>query len=115
MAGDDGSFIYFSGSVVVDENNSSGFGDGIKATYDRPLHHVSTTSNQKCKLSVSHDYANFVFYKGNPVLEAEPKFFRDPMVFWHDETGRWIMAIALPEKHQVSFYASDNLKRVGAS
>jgi len=111
MAGDDGSFIYFSGSVVVDENNSSGFGDGTKppmiALYTMFFNDVKPEVQG---LSVSHDYANFVFYKGNPVLEAEPKFFRDPMVFWHDETGRWIMAIALPEKHQVSFYASDNLK-----
>ncbi len=36
--------------------------------------------------------------------------FRDPHVFWSDQTRRWIMAVALPNEHKVLFYGSPNLK-----
>lgn len=111
MVGDDGSFVYFSGSVVVDEQNTSGLGRGDQppmiAIYTM---HDKTTGHETQGLSISHDYASFFFYDQNPVLDAEQDAFRDPQVFYHAETDRWIMVITLPEDRKVSIYASRDLK-----
>ncbi|MCA8836694.1 MAG: glycoside hydrolase family 32 protein [Proteobacteria bacterium] len=111
MHGDDGSFDYFSGSVVVDRDNSSGLGIGdvapMVALYT--MHYLDDRPEQQ-GLSVSHDYTNFFYYHGNPVLGAPQKFFRDPQVYYDDVRGRWLMVVALPETRTVSLYASQNLR-----
>jgi fructan beta-fructosidase len=111
MVGDDGSFVYYSGSVVVDEPNTSGLGqDGHPPMIAIYTMHDKTTGHETQGLSVSHDYSSFLYYNQNPVLDAEQDAFRDPQVFYHKETDRWIMIIALPEERKVSFYASPDLK-----
>lgn len=114
MVGDDGSFVYYSGSVVVDKQNTSGFARGDQppmiAIYTM---HNKTAGDETQGLSISHDYTSFVYYDQNPVLDAEQDAFRDPQVFFHEETNRWIMVIAFPEDRKVSFYASKDLKRWG--
>ena len=111
MVGDDGSFVYYSGSVVVDEHNTSGFGDGDKppmvAIYTM---HNKASGHETQGLSTSLDSTSFHFYDKNPVLEAEHDAFRDPQVFWYKPTGQWIMVITVPEARQVRFYASHDLK-----
>jgi sucrose-6-phosphate hydrolase SacC (GH32 family) len=112
LVGDDGSFVYYSGSVVVDEQNTSGFGDGnqppMVAIYTM---HDKASGREVQGLSTSLDYTSFHFYDRNPVLEAEHDAFRDPQVFRYEPTGQWIMAITMPEARQVRFYASQDLKR----
>ncbi|RKY55553.1 MAG: glycoside hydrolase family 32 protein [Candidatus Neomarinimicrobiota bacterium] len=49
-------------------------------------------------------------YSGNPVLDIGSNDFRDPSVFWHESTSKWIMVVALPSQRKVSFYGSPNLK-----
>jgi fructan beta-fructosidase len=49
-------------------------------------------------------------YKGNPVLDLHKKDFRDPNVFWYEAGKKWVMAVSQPIEHQISFYASANLK-----
>jgi fructan beta-fructosidase len=44
------------------------------------------------------------------VLDIGEKDFRDPKVFWHEGTRRWVMAVAWPTQRQVRLYASPNLK-----
>lgn len=111
MVGDDGSFVYFSGSVVVDENNTAGFAQGdstpMIAVYTI---HDKTTGEETQGLSVSHDATIFNFYDGNPVLDSDEAAFRDPQVWFDEENERWLMVITLPEKRMVSFYASADLK-----
>nr|WEI57577.1 putative GH32 family protein [Hypsibius dujardini] len=112
MKGDNGSFLYFSGSVVVDKQNSSGFGTGEKP----PMIAIYTMHDQYTKdetqgLSISQDYKTFTYYDKNPVLDAEQAAFRDPTVFFHEPSKRWIMVITLPEERKVSFYASADLKQ----
>jgi sucrose-6-phosphate hydrolase SacC (GH32 family) len=112
MIGDDGSFVYYSGSVVVDERNTS----GLAVNPDQPpmiaiyTMHDKASGEETQGLSVSYDYKSFVYYDQNPVLDAEQAAFRDPQVFFHPETNRWIMIITLPEDRKVSFYASQDLK-----
>ena len=52
----------------------------------------------------------FTKYNGNPVLDLKLSDCRDPKVFWHAPTRRWVMAVVLPKVRQVLFYASPDLK-----
>jgi len=94
----------FSGSAVVDVNNTAGFGAGaIVAIY------TSASDSQMQSLAYSTDNGRtFHKYEGNPVLTANVKDFRDPKVFWHQDTKRWIMALAVGQ--EIRFYSSPNLK-----
>ncbi len=48
-------------------------------------------------------------YSGNPVLPNPGKRdFRDPKVFWHEETGKWIMILAVHDR--VNLFSSADLK-----
>lgn len=109
MQGSDNSFSYFSGSVVVDEKNTSGFGaNSMIAIYT--MHKRGDSLPETQGLSVSNDYVNFNFYNGNPVLDVRKIFFRDPQVFWYAPTQRWIMVVTVPDMHKIHFYSSLNLK-----
>ncbi|WP_165225630.1 glycoside hydrolase family 32 protein [Aquisphaera insulae] len=112
MKGDDGSFAYFSGSVVVDEAATSGLGrrpvPPLIAVYTA---HRREDGREAQSLSVSDDGGEtFRFHPGNPVLDIGSKSFRDPDVFWHEPTRRWVMVVALPEDRKVHFYGSPDLK-----
>ena len=48
---------------------------------------------------------------GNPVVDFGLKDFRDPKVFWHAPTRRWVMVSVLPDVHKVRFLGSSDLKR----
>lgn len=111
MKGGSSGFGYWSGSVVVDKNNSAGFSTNkdtaMVAVYTM---HYNATGIEKVGLSVSHNHVGFDYYDGNPVITTEQKDFRDPSVFWHEETNRWIMAITRSVERSIEFYASNDLK-----
>lgn len=102
----------FSGSAVVDHNNTSGFGDGsmppLVAIYTSAYGGENPRQSQSLAYSTDGGEA-FQKYDGNPVLEFEDPDFRDPNVKWHDDIQKWIMVVALPLQHKVQFYSSDNL------
>ena len=111
MNGGDGSFTYYSGSVAVDKQNTSGFG----SLTTPPMVAVYTANNnssglQTQCLSSSTNAATFNYYSANPVLNLTSTSFRDPDVFWDAPRNRWVMAIALSNQHIVRFYGSQNLK-----
>lgn len=110
MAGDDGSFIYFTGSVVVDADNTSGFGTpadtAMVAVYTM---HNKATGIQSQGISTSLDYDKFQYYSSNPVIPSTSTDFRDPQVIWHQETGRWVMVITRPVERAIEIYTSANL------
>lgn len=107
----------FSGSAVLDKNNTSGFGKDGKA----PLVAIYTQHDEKAIKAGRNDFQNqsiaysnddgktWIKYDDNPVLRssADPDF-RDPKVIWHEPTQRWIMALAV--KDHLNFYSSANLK-----
>lgn len=102
----------FSGSAVVDWANTSGFAAGENP----PLVAVFTghhpiQKRQDQRLAYSTDQGrSWMLYTGNPVLDLGLRDFRDPKVFWHRPSGKWVMAVALPDRHQVQFYGSTDLK-----
>ena len=100
----------FSGSAVIDYENTSGFGSkenpAMVAIYTE---HKNDKSSQTQCLAFSLDQGRtFTKYEGNPVIDLQMSDFRDPKVQWVD--GQWLMTIALPDLHQISFYSSPNLK-----
>src|SRR6266511_854392 len=97
----------FSGSVVVDWNNTSGFFGGRRGLVALFTHHTERSQSQS--LAFSRDNGRtWIKYSGNPVLVSPEPDFRDPKVFWHEPTRRWIMVLATGRS--VSFYTSPNLR-----
>ena len=101
----------FSGSAVVDWNNTSGFGKEGKP----PLVLIYTAAGNPTVqgIAYSHDGRHFTKYDENPVIKQISPGNRDPKVFWHEPTRRWIMAlyVEMPGKlHTVHLFTSPNLK-----
>lgn len=110
MKGDDGSFSYFSGSVAVDNNNTSGFGKkSMIAVYTK--HFAGDTLPETQAISISTDTGKtFHYYKQNPVLDIKKIFFRDPQVFWHEPDKLWKMVVSRPDAQEIQVYESPDLK-----
>ena len=100
----------FSGSAVIDYENTSGFGSkenpAMVAIYTE--HKNDKTSQTQCLAFSLDNGRTFTKFEGNPVIDLHTPDFRDPKVQWID--GQWLMTIALPDLHQISFYSSPNLK-----
>ena len=95
----------FSGSLVIDRNNTAGFGENaIVAIYTQ-----SEICGQHQSIAYSLDGGmTFTKYEGNPVLKGDIADFRDPKVFWDEQTNRWMMILACQQ--EVRFYSSLNLR-----
>ena len=108
---DDTAQIY-SGSVVVDHGNTSGFG-----TAEAPplvaLYTAAAVGHQAQALAYSTD-GGYVWtkYRGNPVLDRGTSDFRDPKVFRYDDgtDAYWVMVAVEAEDRQVLFHRSDDLQ-----
>ena len=100
----------FSGSCVVDHNNTAGFGkDAIISMYtsSRPTPFGGDVQAQ-CIAYSNDGGKTFTKYVGNPVITDEKKDFRDPHVFWNEEAGFWNMILAAGKEMQI--FSSSNLK-----
>ncbi len=94
----------FSGSCVVDRNNTAGFGEGAVVAF-----YTSAGENQTQSMAYSTDDGKtFTKYAGNPVLVSDVPDFRDPKVFWNPETGKWNLILAAGQEMRI--YSSANLK-----
>ncbi|WP_191566153.1 glycoside hydrolase family 32 protein [Metabacillus idriensis] len=104
----------FSGSAVVDWDNTSGFFDdkpGLVAIYtSHDMYPGSDRPRQRQSVAYSKDDGRtWGKFEGNPVLsDVNITDFRDPKVFWHSETNKWIMVLATGQS--ITFYTSPNLK-----
>lgn len=104
--------MIFSGSAVVDWNNTSGFGqDGKPPLVAIYTGHYTNKPLQNQQIAYSNDRGRtWTKYSGNPVIDLGEQDFRDPKVFWHEETKRWVMVVAWPLHHKVRLYGSTNLR-----
>lgn len=104
--------MIFSGTAVFDRANTSGLG-----TPDNPpliavyTGHDEKNHLQHQNLASSTDLGRtWNKFPGNPVLDLHAAEFRDPKVFWHTPTKRWIMVVAMAAERKALFFASSNLK-----
>lgn len=107
----------FSGSAVLDKQNTSGFGSienpplvAIFTYHDIAGERAGDILFQTQAIAFSLDNGRtWTKYDGNPVIKNPGiKDFRDPKVFWLDSENKWIMALAV--KDHISFYSSKNLR-----
>ncbi|HTE02366.1 MAG TPA: glycoside hydrolase family 32 protein [Mucilaginibacter sp.] len=109
--------LIFSGSAVVDFNNTSGLGINGKP----PMVAIFTHHNQAKEKDGKNDtenesiaYSNdegktWKKYAYNPVLKNPGiSDFRDPKVMWYAPGKKWVMTLAT--KDHITFYSSPNLK-----
>lgn len=94
----------FSGSSVVDKDNTAGFGkDAVIAIY------TSAGTSQVQSLAYSTDDGRtFSIYEGNPIITTRREA-RDPNMFWNKDTGKWNLVLASALDHEVLFYSSEDL------
>jgi len=109
----------FSGSAVVDRENTSGFGQNAKPplvaifTYHNPeLAELGGKNHEYQGIAYSNDRGrSWTKYSGNPVLPNTQGLqdFRDPKVFWHEQSNQWVMALSATD--HVQFWRSGDLKK----
>lgn len=99
----------FSGSCVVDHNNTAGFGkDAVIAFYtSAKASPWGDVQSQSMAYSLDNG-KTFVKYEGNPILTSSEKDFRDPKVFWYAPGKHWVMMLAVGQHMEI--YSSVNLK-----
>ncbi|MFJ8629558.1 GH32 C-terminal domain-containing protein [Streptomyces sp. NPDC093568] len=104
--------MVFSGSAVVDWDNTTGF--GTKRNPPMVAIYTSAYKNggkQAQSLAYSTDRGRtWTKYQGNPVIDIGSTDFRDPKVQWYEPTKSWLMTVSLSAEHKVRFYSSKNLK-----
>lgn len=105
--------MIFSGSCVVDKNNTSGFAQQagqipMVAVYTAHIEGLNQSQHIAYSLD---DGITWVKYNHNPVLDLGKKDFRDPKVFWYEPQQKWVMAVMLPVEKRAQFYTSKNLKQ----
>ncbi|WP_247655047.1 glycoside hydrolase family 32 protein [Chitinophaga varians] len=104
----------FSGSAVVDFNNTAGFGKQAMVTiYTNHNHRLEAAGSDKFQnqsIAYSLDEGKtWTKYNGNPVLSNPGiRDFRDPKVSWYEAGKKWIMTLAT--KDRITFYSSPDLK-----
>jgi fructan beta-fructosidase len=108
----------FSGSAIVDVNNTSGFGKegkpamvAIFTLHDMKGQKAGKKDIESQGIAYSTDRGRtWTKYENNPVLKSPgTPDFRDPKVSWNAETKKWIMTLAVGD--HVSFYSSPDLKK----
>src|SRR5260370_29224892 len=96
--------MIFTGSSVVDTNNTSGLcNTGRACIVSIYTGHTPKTertpARQTQNLAFSQDGITWKKYSGNPVLDLQMADFRDPKVFWHSAGKQWVMAVVLPTEN----------------
>lgn len=109
--------MIFSGSAVIDAHNSSGLGAPGQTPWVAIFTHHDAEAEKSGRKDYQHQSLAYSLdegqtwqkYAGNPVL-ANPglKDLRDPKVFWHVATNRWVMSLAAGD--HIAFYTSPDLK-----
>ncbi|KAL2812633.1 glycosyl hydrolase family protein [Aspergillus granulosus] len=123
--------MFFSGTVVIDEHNTSGFGRKGKVPWiamytsyypteqllPSGKHVRKDQQAQSIAYSLDKGMTWTTYDAANPVIPEPPApyqdqylEFRDPSVFWYAEAQRWIAVISLAKLHKILIYTSSDLK-----
>lgn len=106
----------YSGSAVVDKNNTTGFQTGVEevlvALYTSAGGRTPWSRQELFTQSIA--YSNdrgrtFTRYEGNPVQENIEYINRDPKAIWHEPSSQWIIVLHFDER-AMAFFTSKDLK-----
>lgn len=99
----------FSGSCVVDHENTAGFGKEAVVAFYTSAKSTPWGDIQMQSMAYSLDNGKtFTKYEGNPIVTSSEKDFRDPKVFWYAPGKHWVMILAVGQHMEI--YSSVNLK-----
>lgn len=104
----------FSGSAVVDVDNTSGFfpdqDNGVVAILTLARYYEDGSAGPQVQaIAYSHDGGyTFKYYDGNPVIDSKSSQFRDPKVIWYED--HWVMVVSFAQEFVVGIYTSPDLK-----
>lgn len=108
--------MIFSGCIIIDVNNTSGFCDpesdeGCMLAYytaqtglggDHPI--------ESQAFAYSNDQGlTFTEYPDNPIIDENKHDFRDPKVFWYEPEAKWVMITSLSDIYKVRLFGSKDL------
>ena len=100
----DGIGTIFSGSCVVDHENTAGFGKGAVIA----LYTSDGIAQRQCMAYSTDGGKTFTKYPGNPILSADIPDFRDPNMFWNEDIKAWNLILACGQEMRI--YSSPNLR-----
>jgi sucrose-6-phosphate hydrolase SacC (GH32 family) len=102
----------YSGSAVIDHDNTSGFGKGAMVAFYTA---AAPDRQTQCVAWSTDGGRTFTKYDGNPIIDSKEVWnsvdTRDPKVFWYtpeDGEGWWVMVLNERDGH--SIYTSTNLR-----
>jgi fructan beta-fructosidase len=100
----------FSGSAVVDWQNTSGLGHAGQPAQVL-IYTAAGDPTVQC-IASSTDGRHYTKFIGNPVERQIASGNRDPKVFWHEPTKKWVMVlyVEMDKVHTIQFLSSPNLK-----
>ena len=99
----------FSGSSVVDKDNTAGLGAGTIVSFYTSAKSSPWGDVQMQSMAYSTDGGKtFTKYDGNPIITSTARDFRDPKVFWYAPGKHWVMMLAVGQEMQI--WSSANLK-----
>jgi fructan beta-fructosidase len=106
----------FSGSAVVDHENTTGWRAGehpaIVAIYTSAGGTNPQSNGEPFTQSIAYSVdrgRTFTKHAGNPVLGHLVGGNRDPKVIWHEPTGQWVMILYL-DRPRFALFGSPDLK-----
>ena len=102
--------LIFSGSAVIDDGGTAGLGKDVMVALYTGAARGEVVHQAQC-LAWSNDRGrSWQKLAENPVLDLGLADFRDPNVFWHAPTGRWIMVVVLSAENRALIYGSHDLR-----
>src|SRR5678815_5412567 len=102
--------MIFSGSAVVDHQNTSRFGRQGKPPMVAIYTGHGLGRQTQCIAWSTDRGRTWTKYEKNPVIDIASPEFRDPKVSWHEPTKQWVMTVAKPDQRKVLFWGSPDLK-----
>jgi len=116
---DPGKYMVYSGSAVVDWNNTSGLCKNPDPQDHSCLVAIYTAAyskayneRQKQHIAFSNDRGRtWTNYAGNPVVDLDAPDFRDPNVFWYEPQKKWVMVAVLADRRTLVVLDSPDLKK----
>ncbi len=112
---EDPKYMAYSGSAVVDWNNSSGLcknPDPKDHSCLIAIYAAAYKDRQKQHIAFSDDRGRtWTNYTGNPVVDLDAPDFRDPKVFWYEPQKKWVMVAVLADERTAVFLDSTDLKK----
>jgi len=112
---EDANYMIYSGSAVVDWNNSSGLcrsADAKDQSCLIAIYAAAYKNRQKTHIAYSNDRGRtWTNYAGNPVIDVGAEDFRDPYVFWYEPQKKWMLVAVLADHRKALFFSSQDLKK----